>query len=127
MNQKRLSSAKTLLEFVPYFLAVVFLFASLFVMTHLKSYTLSQVQNEVQEDDTISVTALPDKVPYITDVRILSEHGSGLGIFDSDGELLEVVEFDLLSLSASDRQLIKKGLAFDSEGEMRDFLESLDS
>ena len=99
---------------------------------HFKSYTISPQKAPFVNAETakkaLPVTALDkQEVPFITDVRTVAEHREGIGIFDCFGTLLEVYEINLDFLPPSDRQALKKGIPFDSEGEMRNFLESLDS
>ena len=66
-------------------------------------------------------------IPNITDTRTIKEYRGIIGIYDCFGELLGTHETDLSLLPFTDRSALCEGIMFDSEGEMRDFLESLDS
>ena len=132
MNTKRNRVAKLAAELLPFVLSAVFLFLSAFLIGHFKSYTISPQKapfvNAETAKNALPVTALDkQEVPFIADVRTVAEHREGIGIFDCFGTLLEVYEINLDFLPPSDRQALKKGIPFDSEGEMRNFLESLDS
>lgn len=75
-----------------------------------------------------SITDKKDEyIPLITDTRTVKEYHGAIGIYDCFGELLEIHETDLSILPFTDRSALTEGIMFDSEGEMRNFLESLDS
>ncbi|MBE6572293.1 MAG: hypothetical protein E7656_08615 [Ruminococcaceae bacterium] len=132
MNTKIKSAAKLFFELLPLVLSAVFLFLCVFLIGHFKSYTISPQKSSVEKEEAAK-SALPvtlidnEDVPFITDVRTIAEHQNGIGVFNCFGELLEVYEINLDFLPTSDRHALKEGISFDSEGEMRNFLESLDS
>ncbi len=133
MKPKKIFAQKLLLELLPFFMLSVFLFLCVFLIGHFKSYTISPpLENTVTTDAdsaaSLSVTQIiTENIPFITDIRIVAEHKNGIGVFDSSGNLLEVHSLDITRLTHVDRQTLKEGMTFDSEGEMRNFLESLDS
>lgn len=130
MNLKKTSFSRLVWEFLPFFIFSVFLFVCVFLIGHFKSYTISPTPDSSAGNGVLQSSATPantENVPYITDVRFVAEHEKGIGVFDSSGELLETYTLDITRLPHADRQILKKGISFDSEGELRDFLESLDS
>ena len=77
----------------------------------------SSAASEIDEND----------IPYITDTRTVKEYHGGLGIYNCFDELLGSFDIDLSILPSANREALKEGIIFDSDGEMQDFLESLDS
>lgn len=65
--------------------------------------------------------------PYITDTRTVRTYRGGIGIYNCFDELIGSFDIDTALLPAADRESLAQGILFDSEGEMRNFLESLDS
>lgn len=99
-------------------------------------YSLTPVGAEVQtarDEPTESDGAEQEKtadrteIPYITDTRTVREYRGILGVYDCFGNLLETFDADLTVLPPQDRTLLCDGMVFASEGEMRNFLESLNS
>ena len=133
MKQKNQSAQKLFFELLPHFLLSAFLFVCVFLIGHFESYTISPPENpDLSDDDASAVSnsvtqTKEENIPFITDTRTVAEYKDGIGIFDSFGNLLEVCPLDVTRLPHADRQLLKDGMIFDSEGELRNFLESLDS
>ncbi len=133
MKPKKIFLQKLLLELLPFFLFSAFLFLCVFLIGHFESYSLSppsetEVRSDMDGTASLSVTQTSTgDIPFITDIRIVAEYKNGIGVFDSSGNILEVHPLDITRLTQSDRQSLKEGITFDSAGEMRNFLESLDS
>ncbi len=133
MKQKKQSAQKLFFELLPHFLLSAFLFVCVFLIGHFESYTISPQANPdlpAETDSAVSLSVTQTKaenIPFITDIRTVAEYKDGIGIFDGFGNLLEVCPLDVTQLPYADRQLLKDGMIFDSEGELRNFLESLDS
>lgn len=118
----------------------VFFALSYFLIHHFQSYTVFPVETEplqntfepasvreLSEEQSLSVTGKTDELPLITDTRTVKEYKGILGVYDCFGNLLESFDADVSALPFKDRQLLQEGVIFDSEGEMRNFLETLDS
>ncbi len=139
VKSKRSAIFKTLKETLPFVLSGVFLCAVVYLISFFESYTFSEKEADRHTADALSSTeehffkaehdenVKANTAPYITDTRTVAEYENGLGIYDCFGELIETFETNLSLLSAADRKLLKEGIVFDSEGEMRDFLESFGS
>ena len=119
-------------ETAPLTLTALFFCVSIHLIGYFESYTFcSNEASRAQEPST--ALHLDDEqeanadVPFITDTRRVAEYENILGIYNCFGELIGTFSADLSVLPMSDRKLLKEGIVFDSEGEMRDFLESLDS
>lgn len=127
MNRKKQFVIDLMREIAPHIVIALALFLFVVIIGRSESYTLSPAPQESTSTSLAVTTESDREIPYITDVRIVAEYGDSVGIFDTSYTLLEVFGLDLLRLTPTDRQLLKKGISFDSESEMRDFLESLDS
>lgn len=139
IKSKRDAIVKTLKETLPFVLSGAFLCAGVYLISFFESYTFSEKGADGHTAESLSSTeerflapesdenVKANTPPYITDTRTVAEYENGLGIYDCFGELVETFETNLSILSAADRKLLKEGIVFDSEGEMRDFLESFGS
>lgn len=117
------------------FLMATFFFATKSALHRFSFYSLSPYEEETETlvpKKALSATAsgeenvAPD-APYITDTRTVKESHGILGIYDCFDNLLETFDIDLTRLPIKDRELLREGVVFASEGEARDFLESFDS
>lgn len=115
-------------------LMLLFFFAAKTILRRFDFYSLSpaveenalSAVREAQSVQTSDTDARAD-APYITETRTVRETRGVLGIYDCFGNLLETCDAELSYLPSGDRALLREGVVFSSEGELRDFLESLDS
>ena len=116
------------------FLTVFFVF-SYYAVGRWDVYTVSpQESGDAQQSSDAENTFTPAfednssrELPLITETCTVRVYKGGIGVYDCNGELVECFEADISLLPSDDRKNLETGIMFDSERDMREFLESFDS
>lgn len=105
-----------------------FFAASFLLLSKNKSYTVSE-KPETPENTALFAQSdeISEDVPYITDTRTLSEYRGYLAVFDCFGTLLKTYDIDVSDFPEKDRELLEEGIVFNSEKELLNFVENLES
>ncbi len=112
------------LEYCIFPILVIFCVVAYFAVFNFRLYEISE-SDTAQSDAVQSDSA--DMLPFITDTKCAKETDGKIGIYDCYGNLEYTVDADITFLPHSDRLALSQGVVFDSQSELYEFIESLDS
>ncbi len=87
----------------------------------------AEPSNYVFEKPLSSSDGAENNVPYINDVKTLKEYKGKIGVYNNSGILEYSLDIPTDSLPISDKLMLRDGITVNSDAELCEFIENLNS
>lgn len=123
MEHNKYESVSVKLLFITITISIILILVS--VTLYIRMKELNTMINDI--DKSIKTISLSPKTDSETTVYILKEYNGNIGIFDSSGVLIDLINVSTKSLPEADRNMLRTGIYAFSRNELISLIEDYTS